>query len=108
MSLTHLTHCEEFDCHLLDRVRAFLCQRGYAPLRTLTVAVERGVVVLQGVLPTYYLRQVALACSKRVAGVTAVIDHIEVPEAIPTTIRRIKNLHSSPPVVREVVEIVTL
>lgn len=107
MSQTHLTHCEQFDCDLLDRVKAFLYQRGYAPLRSLTVAVEKGIVILRGVLPTYYLRQVALACIKRVAGVTTVVDYIEVPEAIPTRIRRRKNPRSSPPMIREVAEIVT-
>lgn len=65
---------------LLLRVKSFLHQRGYRPHRTLEIRVERGVVVVQGRVSTFYLRQIAGACIKRVAGVTQVIDLIEVAD----------------------------
>ena len=69
---------EDFHCELLQRVKGFLHQRGYAPHRTLEISVELGVVVVQGRVPSYYLRQIAVECIKRVAGVTRVFDRIEV------------------------------
>lgn len=73
-----LTDSFDADRDLLQRVKNFICQRGYGPHRTLEIAVERGVVVVQGRVPTFYLRQIAVECVKRVAGVIHVIDRIEV------------------------------
>lgn len=70
----------EADRSLLQRVKCFLYQRGYPPHRALEISVERGVVVVQGKVPTFYLRQVAVACIQRVAGVTRVVDLIEVSD----------------------------
>jgi hypothetical protein len=68
----------EADRDLLQRVKGYLYQRGYGPHRTLEISVERGVVVVQGRVPTFYLRQIAVECIKRVAGVTQVVDLIAV------------------------------
>lgn len=68
----------EAERDLLQRVKGFLHQRGYGPHRTLEISVERGVVVVQGLMPTFYLRQLAVECIKRVAGVTQVVDLIKV------------------------------
>ncbi len=78
MTSDKLPDSAEADRCLLLRVKGFLHQRGYGPHRTLEISVERGVVVVQGQLPTFYLRQVAVESFKRVAGVTQVIDRIEV------------------------------
>ncbi len=78
MLFENLPVSEDFHCELLQRVRGFLHQRGYAPHRTLEISVELGVVVVQGRVPSYYLRQIAVECIKRVAGVTRVFDRIEV------------------------------
>ncbi len=68
----------EADPTLLQRVNSVLQQRGYGLHHTLDISVERGVVVVQGTLPTFYMRQIAVECIKRVAGVTQVIDQITV------------------------------
>lgn len=68
----------EADRDLLQRVKFLLHQRGYATHRSLEISAERSVVVVQGRLPTFYLRQIAVECIKRVTGVTQVIDRIEV------------------------------
>lgn len=68
----------EADRALLQRVKLSLHQRGYASHRSLEISAERSVVVVQGRLPTFYLRQIAVECIKRVAGVTHVIDLIAV------------------------------
>lgn len=68
----------EADRDLLQRVKSYLHQRGYANHRALEISAERSVVVVQGRLPTFYLRQIAVECIKRVAGVTHVIDLIKV------------------------------
>lgn len=70
----------ESDRDLLQRVKSFLHQRGYASHRSLEISAERSVVAVQGRLPTFYLRQIAVECIKRVAGVTQVIDLFEVSD----------------------------
>ncbi len=66
------------DRNLLQRVKAHFHQRGYGLHRILDIRVERGGVVIQGRVPTFHLRQIAVDCIKRVAGVTQVVDLIEV------------------------------
>lgn len=68
----------EADRALLQRVNRFLYQRGYGLHQTLEISVERGVVEVQGNVPTFYLRQIAVECIKRVAGVSQVVDLIVV------------------------------
>jgi osmotically-inducible protein OsmY len=78
MTSDKLPDSTEADRGLLQRVKGFLYQRGYAPHRALEIGVERGVVVVQGQVPTFYLRQIAVECIKRVAGVIQVVDLIKV------------------------------
>jgi len=80
MSLHQLPDSAAADRELLQRMKGFLHQRGYAPHRTLEISVERGVAMVQGRVPTFYLRQIAVECIKRVAGVTQVVDLIEVAD----------------------------
>ena len=78
MQSKNLLPCEELDCDLVQRVKRFLHQKGYAPHRTLEISVERGKVMVQGRVPSFYLRQIAVECIKRVAGVTQIVDRIDV------------------------------
>ena len=78
MTSDKLPDFAEADRDLLPQVKGFLHQRGYAPHRTLEISIERGVVVVQGRVPTFYLRQIAVECIRRVAGVIHVIDLIDV------------------------------
>ena len=80
MSSEKLPDSREVDRDLRQRVKGFLHQWGYGPHRTLEIGIERGVVVVQGRVPTFYLRQIAVECIKRVAGVTQVVDLIEVAD----------------------------
>jgi len=64
------------DVDLERRVANFLAARHLRELRELTVVVRDGVVVLRGRVSTFYVRQLASACCRRVAGVSQVIDHI--------------------------------
>lgn len=66
------------DLALLLRVQKSLQQPGYQVLRTLAVHIQRGAVLVQGQVPSYFLRQVAIECIKRQAGVTKIVDQIEV------------------------------
>ena len=68
----------EAERDLLQRVKLRLHQRGYRPHQALEINVERSVVLVQGRLPTFYLRQIAVECIKRVAGVTQLVDLIQV------------------------------
>ena len=81
MTTDKLPNCAEADRGLLKRVKHSLDQRGYASLRSLEISVERGVVLIQGRVPTFYLRQIAIGCIKRAACVTQVVDRIEVVDA---------------------------
>jgi len=78
MPTDKLPDSAEADRDLLQRVKAFLHQRGYGPHKALELNAERGVLLVQGRVPTFYLRQIAVECIKRVAGVTQVVDAIEV------------------------------
>ncbi len=68
------------DClsDLTKSVLAVLRQQGYVRHLELAVTGLQGTVVVEGGLPSYYLRQNAVACIKRVPGVLRVIDRIEV------------------------------
>jgi hypothetical protein len=75
--MTALPPCVDADSELAKRVRIFLVNsRG--ELGGLEVQVQDGVVTLAGSVPTFYLRQLATACARRVAGVRNIIDGIEV------------------------------
>ena len=74
--------CEDADRDLLQLLTGLLRQRGFDSLRTLVLSVEGGVVAVQGPVPSYHLRQIAVECIRRVAGVTRVVDQIFVDRTI--------------------------
>jgi len=78
MSSDKLPDSEEAERDLLQRVQLCLHQHGYGPYMALEINVERGVVLVQGRVPTFYLRQIAVECIKHVAGVTQLVDLIQV------------------------------
>jgi hypothetical protein len=47
-------------------------------LAAVAVKAHDGVAELSGEVPTFYLRQLAVACARRVAGVRRVVDNIQV------------------------------
>lgn len=96
MQFSNLSPSEEFDRDLLRRVKRFLHQKGYAPHRTMEISIEQGVVVVQGRVPTFYLRQIAVECIKHVAGVARVIDLIKVED------RPGQPAYDAPPQIRRV------
>ena len=73
-----LLNSVEADRDLFQRVKSFLYQRGYGPHQALEIIAERGVVLVQGRVPTFYMRQIAVEWIKRVAGVAQVVDLIKV------------------------------
>ena len=66
------------DLALQFQVTKSLQQCGYRDLRPLVVQITRGTASVQGQVSSFFLRQVAVECIKRHAGVTRIIDHIEV------------------------------
>lgn len=78
MSLEEMSDSDEADRELLQQVKSSLHHRGYRSVRTLEIQIERGIAVLQGRVPTFYMRQIAVECVKNVAGVTQIIDRIDV------------------------------
>jgi osmotically-inducible protein OsmY len=67
-----------FTNHLCETVVNSLGQTGYVHHRSLKIRADEGIVFVEGILPTWFMRQVALECIKRVAGVNGVIDRIQV------------------------------
>lgn len=63
---------------LKENVVQVLRKQGYVGSLELEVFVDEGTVSVEGNLPSYYLRQTAVACIKRVTGVQCVIDRITV------------------------------
>lgn len=78
MSLERMSDTDEADRELLYQVKALLQQRGYRSIRTLEIRIKQGIAVVQGQVPTFYMRQIAVECIKCVGGVTKIIDRIDV------------------------------
>ena len=66
------------DEDLKRRVAGFLNHLHFPNIHELNVTVEHGVVSVNGVVPSYYEKQVALNACRRVAGVLVLDDQIEV------------------------------
>lgn len=64
--------------NLHHAVVSTLHQTGYFQHQTLDITVDHGTVIVEGRVPTWYLRQIALECIKRVTGVVGVVDRIRV------------------------------
>ncbi|MBS0211407.1 MAG: BON domain-containing protein [Planctomycetes bacterium] len=60
------------------RVRSFLATRSEPGLRRIDIDAEGGRVTLRGLVRSFYERQLAVHCCRRVAGVTEVIDQLNV------------------------------
>jgi osmotically-inducible protein OsmY len=71
------------DADLKRRVVSFLFSQHVSDLRHLEVSAERGVVTVRGRVRSFYQRQVCVHCCQRVAGVSSIVDEIEV--ATPAT-----------------------
>lgn len=65
---------------LLEDIHRALVSQGYPHHRRLQVTVDKNVVRLEGCVPTFYLRQVALECVKKIPGVGRVIDGMQVAD----------------------------
>jgi osmotically-inducible protein OsmY len=72
-----LAHCPE-DRHLAQRVERALHATGYGPLRGIAVSVQARLVILEGRVPSYHLKQVAQASVLSVAGVNQVRNDLRV------------------------------
>ena len=68
---------------LRRRVVLFLASCNVPGLRHLTVKVDGDTVLLSGRVKTFYEKQLATECSRRVAGVIHVVDLVEVVEYAP-------------------------
>ena len=68
------------DEELRQRVCRYLAHSGHAPVRSINVCASGGTVTLRGMAPTYYVRQLAISCAQRVAGVRNVVDEIEMEQ----------------------------
>lgn len=79
------------DEELARRIRQFLRSLPLANLRQFQLNVEHQTVVVEGVVRTYYERQLAIACIQRVAGVRRVVDLIQVQEERPNSAAVIQN-----------------
>ena len=65
-------------CRARTRIETALFESTYRPLRQVRVEVAEGLVVLTGVLPSYYLKQIAQEVARRVVEVEVLRNLIEV------------------------------
>jgi osmotically-inducible protein OsmY len=72
------------DQELERRVRLYLTHAGHRPVQAVTVEAHNGVITLRGRVPSYYARQLAIACAQHVAGVREVDDQIKASMASKT------------------------
>ena len=80
MNATNLPPSTESDRLLEQQVVRCLNQRNHLPHRVLKIEVDQGVVIVRGRLPSFFLRQVAIECIRRVPGVIRIDDEIHVGE----------------------------
>jgi osmotically-inducible protein OsmY len=73
-----LTHDRTADRDLEKRVANYLHGRHVPSLRKLAIASENGEVTLSGRVQSFYEKQVAIHCCRRVAGVVRLIDEVDV------------------------------
>lgn len=66
------------DTRLADELHHAFCRTGYTPLRHIGVDHHDGQVVLQGRVPTYYLKQIAQSMAASFPGVHQVHNDIQV------------------------------
>ena len=67
----------EDTCHA-ERVLRALRAVGYGPLRRIEVTVRAGVIILQGRVPSYYMKQIAQATALAVPGTDQLRNDLEV------------------------------
>jgi osmotically-inducible protein OsmY len=68
------------DVPLEQRVRSYLDGKGSGTFRAVRVAVHTGTVTLTGTVTSFYAKQIAQEFTRRVPGVVAVVNLIEVTE----------------------------
>jgi osmotically-inducible protein OsmY len=78
-STVPITACLDKNGELAMRVRRYLTAQR-PEFSSLSVGARDGNVDLSGELPTYYLRQLAVAAAQRVAGVLQVVDRLDVDD----------------------------
>jgi osmotically-inducible protein OsmY len=66
------------DLRLAERVARSLRATGYPPLRAVAVTVRGRLAILQGRVPSYYMKQVAQAAALDVPGVRELRNDLEV------------------------------
>ena len=70
------------NAELRDRVKQFLASQHFASFRKLDVVVVGDSVVLQGDVPNFHERQLAVVLCQRVAGLHRIVDRLIVPEGL--------------------------
>jgi len=58
---------------------AALCRSGYGPLADVQCDFEKGVLVLQGRVPSYYLKQMAQTLVTQLGEISHIDNRLEVP-----------------------------
>ena len=76
--MTHSSYKRQLDDELQRRVTNFLYDRYQRSSRCLHVAADNGAVVLNGKMGSIEEKTLCLSCARRVAGVTRLIDQIDV------------------------------
>ena len=66
------------DLDLISRIGIALTSRQRLAWRVIRVIADRGVVTLQGIVPSYYDRQIIVAVTQHVAGVLRVEDQLAI------------------------------
>jgi hypothetical protein len=99
----HTSFQSSADADLLLRIGIALAARQRAAWRVVRVAAQNGVVRLEGVVPTFYDRQLILSVARHIAGVLRVEDELAIDE--PTSRRQeSKAVESSAPADNDVAE----
>ena len=78
MPTTNVSFSDSDDRDLEERIATFLVATHHCCFRQLKIRAKNGKVTLSGPVHSFYQRQLAVNCCRRVAGVTGLVDQIEV------------------------------
>jgi osmotically-inducible protein OsmY len=78
-SLSSPIFCRPAESATLRTARQLLREQSYDPLRHVHLRYQEGVLTLDGIVPTYYLKQLAQTAVRNVAGVESVVNRLQVP-----------------------------
>lgn len=76
--LAHSSGDDDGSRNIEKRIRNSMLRLGFPELREVIVRVDKETVSLCGEVPTFHIRQMAVECTKHLAGARTIVDSLQV------------------------------